>query len=469
MTPRFLALLLTFCTAAALAQGPATHVHPGVVMKTTTPSGHTVDPTRQWVNGEALVSISFPDEATHALTLTGPDEKRRRTALQLLVDEVLRGHEARGSSPGRWVTVDLPAGVTPDRADAYFRSRLQEAIARLPQSAIFGTPVLRTSPNYLIVAATVNTPNDPLYPQQWRYSLMQATEAWGTSAGSSSVYVAVLDTGIYSHPDLVANLDTTLGSNTYDPATPAAVTDVDGHGTFSAGIVGESGNNGIGGVGVNWSVRMIPVKMMEGNAPSPMSASNAALQYVLDLRKQGVNVRVVLAGWRNNPPSTAVAAQRDAIAALEAEGVVVVCAAGNERSDNDAAPVYPAGYGSGLNALPNVISVASSDHTDRLSYFSNWGAASVDLAAPGSDIYSTYLVPPYVTMSGTSAAAAHVAGAVALLLAAEPKLTPVQVKARIKSTVDVCTPFTGKVSSNGRLNLNSMLRGTANTPAHCAQ
>jgi subtilisin family serine protease len=72
-------------------------------------------------------------------------------------------------------------------------------------------------------------------------------------------------------------------------------------------------------------------------------------------------------------------------------------------------------------------------------------------------------------MSGTSAAAAHVAGAVALLLAAEPKLTPAQVKARIKSTVDVCAPFAGKVSSNGRLNLNSMLRGTANMPARCAQ
>jgi subtilisin family serine protease len=467
MTRRFRVMLVVLGASTALAQAPAPHVHGRVVMKTTTPSGHTVDAARHWVNGEALVSISFPDD-TPRVKRPPAEELRRQAALQPVLDAVLRGHQPRGLSPGRWVAVDLPAGVTPDTAGAYFRERLRGVLARLPALTEFGLPIIRTSPNYLIVAATANTPNDPLYPRQWRYSLLEATEAWGTATGSSSVYVAVLDTGIYDHPDLSVNLDVARGTNTYDPATPAASSDLDGHGTFSAGIVGEGGNNSIGGVGVNWSVRMIPVKMMEGNAPSPMSASNAALQYVLDLRKKGLNVRVVLAGWRNNPPSASVTAQRDAIEALNAEGVLVVCAAGNERSDNDTVPVYPAGYGAGLNALPNVISVASSDHTDRLSYFSNWGAASVDLAAPGSDIYSTYLVPPYVTMSGTSAAAAHVAGAAALLLAAEPGLSPADVKARIKATVDVCPAFGGKVSANGRLNLNSMLRGTANAPARCA-
>ena len=146
-----------------------------------------------------------------------------------------------------------------------------------------------------------------------------------------------------------------------------------------------------------------------------------------------------------------------AIAAAGNAGILVVAAAGNSGTSNDASPQYPANYGSGSNADANVLSVAASNSSDQLASFSNYGANTVDLAAPGVSIYSTYL-GAYATMSGTSMAAPEVTGVAALCWAVDPNATVAQVKAAILQGVDKIAGLAGKVATGGRLDAYNALR-----------
>ena len=205
----------------------------------------------------------------------------------------------------------------------------------------------------------------------------------------------------------------------YEPPNGPATNPVY-HGTFIAGIIGAVGNNGLGIAGLNWSVQIMAIRLYGGDRSRPewnttfYSHNLAAFDYVLVMKKRGVNIRVTNHSYSGNVESIAV---RDALAALGNEGVLNVCAANNWALNQDLYGSLPA------PRMCLIISVAASTETDALWDFSNYGRSTVDLAAPGVDILSTWRDSNYFTGSGTSASCPLVAGAAALLLAVNPNLT----------------------------------------------
>ena len=140
------------------------------------------------------------------------------------------------------------------------------------------------------------------------------------------------------------------------------------------------------------------------------------------------------------------------IRAAGEEGILFVAAAGNNSTSNDKRPHYPSNYD-----LPNVISVAALDRTDNLASFSNYGVKTVHVAAPGREILSTWLNDEYREASGTSMATPYVAGAAALILASEPKLSMEKLRERVLQSVDRLDSLDGKVESGGRINAGKAL------------
>jgi subtilisin family serine protease len=352
-----------------------------------------------------------------------------------------------------WQLIQLPEGMSVATALDYYRS--------LPE-------VAGVEPNYRI--RLFKTPNDPRWPSLWGLQAIHAAEAWEQTIGSSNIIVATLDTGVdYNHPDLAANIWTNPGEipgNGIDDDGDGYVDDVhgfnvvnhsgdvlddDGHGTHVAGTIGAIGNNALGVVGINWNVRMLPVKLFTADDTSGTAGAVEGYEYLLTLKSRGVNIRVVNNSWGGPVPSHALL---EAIRAAEAAGIVTVCAAGNDHHNSDYRPDYPAGLD-----CETLISVAACTSDDAVASFSNYGPFSVDLAAPGENVLSTYRGGLYMKFSGTSMATPHVAGAAALLLAQNNSLTPANVKALLVTSVDPLHQWQGRVRSGGRLNLgNAMTR-----------
>jgi subtilisin family serine protease len=290
---------------------------------------------------------------------------------------------------------------------------------------------------------------------------IDALKAWAKTQGSSEVVVAVLDTGVdYTHKDLVENMwlrpanvpqytDDELGSfddlrgfdantNISDPM------DDNGHGTHCAGIIGAEGNNGEGIAGINWNVKIMPLKFLGRGGFGNVKDAIEAINYAIDRKKNGVNLRVINASWGSTQRSKAL---EDAIRAAGEAGILFVAAAGNSSTDNDRRPHYPSNYD-----LPNMLSVAALDRNDLLANFSNYGAKTVHVAAPGREIPSTWLNDQYREASGTSMAAPQVSGIAALILANEPKLSMAKLRERILKSSDPIDTLLGKVAVGGRLN-----------------
>lgn len=322
------------------------------------------------------------------------------------------------------------------------------------------------------------SPDDPQFGQQWALNNIgqdggtkgadiKALEAWQQTQGSDKVVVAVLDSGVdYTHTDLRANMwlrpdnlpqytDDELGTfndeNGFNGTDNAAdPMDDNGHGTHCAGIIGAEGNNGEGIAGVNWNVRIMPLKFMGRGGFGTTKDAIEAINYAIDRKQHGVNVRVINASWGSTQRSKAL---EDAIRAAGEQGILFVAAAGNDGSNNDKRPHYPSNYD-----LPNVISVAALDRNDQLTSFSNWGPKTVHIAAPGKDIDSTWLNDDYREASGTSMAAPHVAGVAALILAKEPNLSVEKLRERLLRSVDSIDSLKGKIESGGRLDAAKALR-----------
>lgn len=318
----------------------------------------------------------------------------------------------------------------------------------------------------------VTSPNDPHFADQWGLSNdgqnggkkgadIDARKAWGKTRGSEEIVVAVLDTGVdYTHVDLVANMwirpdslpqytDDQLGSfndrygfnavdNFADPM------DENGHGTHCAGVIGAEGDNEIGIAGINWNVRIMPLKFLGRGGFGTTKDAIEAINYAVDRKQKGVNVRVISASWGSTQYSRAL---EDAIRAAGENGILFVAAAGNNSTDNDRRPHYPSNYD-----LPNVLSVAALDRADALASFSNFGPKTVHVAAPGKEIVSTWLSDSYREASGTSMATPHVAGIAALILSAEPDLSVEKLRDRILKAVDGIDPLRGRFASGGRIN-----------------
>jgi subtilisin family serine protease len=280
------------------------------------------------------------------------------------------------------------------------------------------------------------TPNDPMFSQQYALQKINAPAAWNITTGSKNVVVGIIDSGIDgTHPDLAGNLWVNPNPNQdgfvndingYDfvNAKGGIPTDAGNHGTHVSGIVGAKGNNGIGVSGINWNVSLAWLGAgLDGGQYISIEAVIEALNYA-----NNHNIQITNNSY-GGPGYSAIF--EDAIRNYKG---LFVASAGNEMSNNDLSPKYPACYN-----LPNVISVASTDQYDNLSWFSNYGANSVHIAAPGSDILSTVPNGRYEAFSGTSMASPYVAGAAALLLSTNSSLTPAQLKNVLIDSADPIT------------------------------
>ncbi|MBS1795616.1 MAG: S8 family serine peptidase [Acidobacteria bacterium] len=361
-----------------------------------------------------------------------------------------------------WVRVRIPDGMPVEKALAEYRQ--------------FGE-IEAVQPNFYY--HLMATPNDPQYTNTGLYGLgkISAPGAWDLSTGSSSVVVADIDTGLrYTHEDIAANAWTNPGeipNNGIDDDGNGFVDDYygydfryndpdpfdeHGHGTHTAGTIGAVGNNLVGVTGVNWNVKLMAIKIYSAGGTDSTSAMLVnAYNYVRLMKTRGVNIRATNNSYADCPEACGYdQATRDALDALGEAGVLNVFAAGNNSGRNiDTQPLYPASYD-----LPTILTVASSTSTDARSSFSNIGPIGVDLAAPGSGIYSTTFGSnsSYGQMSGTSMATPHVTGAAALLAAYNPNLSAASLKATLMNTVDVLPAWNGLVKTGGRLNVQRALQ-----------
>jgi subtilisin family serine protease len=318
----------------------------------------------------------------------------------------------------------------------------------------------------------LDTPNDPLFKEQWALNNtgqnggkanadLAALKAWLKSRGSDDVVVAVLDTGVdFTHPDLVSNIwfrpdgvpqykDDELGTFNDERGFNAADNQSDpmddnGHGTHCAGIIGAEGDNDQGIAGINWKVQIMPLKFMGRGGFGTMKDAIEAINYAIDRKRNGVNVRIISASWGSTAYSKAL---EEAIRAAGEEGILFVAAAGNNGTSNDKSPHYPSNY-----ALPNVISVAALDRADQLASFSNFGAKTVHIAAPGKEILSTWLNDDYREASGTSMATPYVSGVGALILSKDANLSVEKLREKLLKSVDKIDSLDGKIETGGRLN-----------------
>jgi subtilisin family serine protease len=320
------------------------------------------------------------------------------------------------------------------------------------------------------------TPNDPSFGSL--YGLhnvgqsggtadadIDAPEAWDVSTGSSSMVVAVIDTGIdYNHPDLFSNIWVNQGEipgNSLDDDGNGFIDDVHGydfvnndgdpmddnsHGTHVAGTIGAIGNNGVGVVGVNWNVKMMALKFLSAGGSGSTSNAVRALDYAV-----AEGAKITNNSWGGGGFSSALS---DAITRAQAAGQIFVAAAGNSNNNNDLSPFYPANY-----SQDNVVAVAASDRNDLKASFSSYGATTVDLAAPGVSILSTTPGNTYSFFNGTSMATPHVAGAMALVWSIHPEWTYRQVIDQVLNTVDPLPAFAGITVTGGRLNVGNAMGG----------
>lgn len=400
-------------------------------------------------------------------------------------DELIVGFERTLSASQQTVVVADAGGATLRRfpaIDAVLVRADGGASGAVGARLATDARVRYVEPNAIVSADA--TPNDPSYPQLWGMNNtgqtggtpdadIDAPEAWDVQTGSTSVAVGVTDTGIdFSHPDLAAQQWVNTGENcgSSDPSiscadrTDGVDDDANGlvddwrgwdwvnndnnpfddnsHGTHVAGTIGAVGNNGVGVVGVNWTVKIAALKFL--NAAGNGSTANAisATLYTAD---EGIPISNN--SWGGGGFSQALL---DAIEYGASRGMLFVAAAGNLNSNNDAAPHYPSSY-----AADVVTAVASTDHNDVRSTFSNYGATSVDLAAPGTSILSTVPGGGYALFSGTSMATPHVAGAAALVKARYPSASAYGLKALLMRTVDPKASLSAVTVTGGRLNLSS--------------
>ena len=319
--------------------------------------------------------------------------------------------------------------------------------------------VLYAEPDYEV--STTATPNDPLWSQQWDMVKIAAPQAWNTQTNATDVIVAVIDTGVdFTHPDLQANLWTNPadGSHGFTCINGTCVhggQDDYGHGTHVAGTIGAVAGNSAGIAGINWRAQILACKFLGSNGSGNISDAVLCFNQLLTLKQQGFNIRVTSNSWGGGGFSQAL---KDVMASAESAGMVNVCAAGNSGVNADISPMYPGAYDN-----RGIVSVLASDANDLGAYFTNYGVANVDIAAPGVSTLSTVptgtcsLCDPsgYKLLSGTSMATPHVSAVLAAIFHLNPALTAYQARDVLldPSSYDLLTDQLGSMTSTGgRLN-----------------
>lgn len=417
------------------------------------------------MSGSALANINSGAEDAVLVMFKPGVSKQERVNLIKQNGASLRQLDAQGRdmkmryvADGRIVKVKVPKGVD--------RDHLIKKLSANPAVAV-------AEPDFPLKALA--TPNDPSFAELWGLhntgqaggtagADIKAVDAWDISTGSHDVIIGVIDTGMdYNHPDLIDNRwvnpgtlpGSTYGYSALNPELDPM--DSDSHGTHVAGTIGASGNNGTGVVGVNWNVTLLPCQFL---GPSGGSTAGAieCINYFTDLKlNHGVDIKATNNSWGGGGYSETL---RAAIQSGGDAGILFIAASGNDGGNADSAPMYPAAYD-----LDVIVSVASTDRNDNMSGFSNYGATSVDLAAPGSAILSTVPGASYATFSGTSMASPHVAGAAALLWSVNPDITALEMKAILMDSGDALPALEGKTVSGKRINLVNAMVEADPTPS----
>lgn len=378
--------------------------------------------------------------------------------------ETVRGG---GQGRGELALFRLPAGVG-----------VADAVAALSDDPA----VDYAEPNW-IYTHSANS-NDLYYANGTLWGMYGASSSpanqFGSGAGvastnnCSSVWVGVIDEGyMYAHEDLAANAGKNPGDSTFDGVDNdgnGKVDDVygwdfdggnnsvfdgtgDDHGTHVAGTIGGVGNNSIGVSGVCHSVKLINAKFLGRNGGTTANAI-AAVDYMTDLKtRHGLNMVATNNSWGGGGFSQGL---KDAIDRADAANILFIAAAGNSGADNDATASYPSGYSSA-----NIIAVAALVKDGTLASYSQYGATTVDICAPGSGIMSTVpksskgkVISGYASYSGTSMATPHVSGAAALYKATHGTATAATIKAALMGDSVPTASCNGKVVTNGRLDVS---------------
>ena len=337
-------------------------------------------------------------------------------------------------------------------------------------------PELCIEPDYPAQLTSV-VPDDTLFSLQWGLSNpdaefdIGAPDAWAYLTDAPDVVVAVIDSGVdATHEDLAGNMwinpgevedgEDTNGNGFVDDIfgwdfvtdTPAG-NDPNGHGTHVAGTIGAETDNGGGVAGVAWDVQLMDVRAFDENGAGSISWIMSAVRYAIDNDADVINASFSGRGTES---------YAELLDEADAAGIAVIAAASNDSADNDLDPLspYPANH-------PTVVSVAAIDAQGELAEFSNYGATSVDLAAPGVGISST-MADSYYFMSGTSMAAPHVAGTVALMSQADPSLSPADIAEILRSTAEPASQLAGTSITGGYLQADAALAHIVEAPAVAA-
>jgi thermitase len=389
----------------------------------------------------ALLSASPADEIFVKFAATDPARTQAAVTTYPSGDELL----------------SLGSGVTPSTA-----------IGRLQGE----TGVVYATPDSIIhTESTPFYPDDPDLSQDWGLNQannvdIDAPEAYGVTLGSAAVIVAVIDTGIdLNDPDFAGKIWTNPGNDAASGypddvhgwnfvSDDNDVQDDNGHGTHVSAVIAAQGNNDYGIVGVAPGVQVMPLKFLDENGNGSTDNAVSAIYYAVEH-----GARVINASWGG---VEAYGPLDDAIAYANAHNTVFVTAAGNDGTDNDVVPSYPASY-----AQPNELSVAAIDQNGALASFSNYGPGTVNLAAPGVDIVSevpTSIDPSGLeTLSGTSMSTAYVSGVAALVATVDPTFSAAQIVQRIDSTVKILPSLEGTTISGGMVDAYNAVTGDTPT------
>ncbi|MEK8019897.1 MAG: S8 family peptidase [Candidatus Parabeggiatoa sp.] len=441
------------------------------------------------VVGDVLVEFKPDDkaltyQALNALSSFGLDSQHvntdRRSRYQFDVENTLSAQQF--NRPNGCITTDFGATEIPDELKGkYTTLMLAKCLSRRDD-------ILAATPNYILSSQA--TPNDSFYRYQWNYQMLNLPQAWDTTVGSSSVIVAVIDTGVLlRHPDLQGKFaqgydfisDTSVSIDgdgiDSDPDDPGdqSVGGSSFHGTHVAGVIGALTNNNEGIAGTSWQTKIMPLRVLGKNGSGSDYGVEQAIRYAIGIDNDSGSVPGRTAHIINlslGGPSISSRFQAVIQQARNA-GVFIVAAAGN---DNSRTPYYPA-------SLPGVISVAAVDMSRKKASYSNYNEF-VDIAAPGGDntpdingdgvpdgIISTIgddstgqIKFEYYSLVGTSMATPHVAGVISLMKAVNPDLTPENVDDLISSgaiTSDIGTEGRDTSFGYGLLDANKAVLAAA--------
>lgn len=338
---------------------------------------------------------------------------------------VLLSPLARASGPGvgdlnlalRHAGASAAVSLGPGSNTYRVRLRSDARLLTIAAALAKAPGVAYAEPNY--TRTVMRTPNDPVANQQWALRLIHAYEAWDITAGSE-ITIAIIDTGVSSsHPDLAGKV--LPGYDFYNNDNDAS--DDEGHGTYTAGIAGASGDNGVGIAGVCWNCKILPVKVLNSRGQGDDADIATGIRWAVDNGARIVSMSL------GGPDDTQVL--RDAVIYARDRNVLLIAASGNGQADGNA-PNYPAAY-------PDVLAVSATTANDMVTGFSTTGGF-VDIAAPGVGLWSTLWTPyegdTYGPANGTSASCPHVAGAAALVLSLRPDLSASQLAEILQASAD---------------------------------